>query len=353
MRQRVEEPAAFDEDSVMAGRERLGDDVGVAELVALFAVDRLESHRKGRQVLNAGLGDKAGDETRIEPAGQQHPNRHVGNQPSPDRLAQPVKHHRAPFLARTGFVLGGAIEGEIPVAGFCLPAVRLDDHQRRRRQLANLGKNGMRGRNHGMERHVVMQRDRIDLCRDAAAGEERRQGGGEAHAAPPNRIVERLDAKTVAAQDEAAGLPFTQGKGEHAVEPSHRPGAPGMPCLQDDLGIAVGEEAISLRRQLVAQFTVIVDAAVEDDLQAQLGIGHWLLRLFRKVNDLQAAVSESHRPVGEQSFRVRAAGRHGVRHGFDRRPRGPRAVERHLATNSTHEKNSGLGGWPAGKPWGG
>ena len=69
--------------------KRLGDEVGVAELVAL---DRRRADSKPmlkvcRPVL-AALGEQADDQARVEPAGEQHADRHVGDLPSLDGEAQ-------------------------------------------------------------------------------------------------------------------------------------------------------------------------------------------------------------------------------------------------------------------------
>ena len=51
-----------------------------------------------------------------------------------------------------------------------------------------------------MEAHVVVQGDRVYAGVDPAAGEQRRQGGGEAQAALQLGVVQRLDAEPVARQ---------------------------------------------------------------------------------------------------------------------------------------------------------
>ena len=53
----------------------------------------------------------------------------------------------------------------------------------RRRQFADLLEHGVWGRHHGMEAHVVMQRDRVQIPADAATGNQCWQRGREAQAA--------------------------------------------------------------------------------------------------------------------------------------------------------------------------
>jgi hypothetical protein len=70
---------------VVVGVETLGDDVGVLELVALHATDRLEADRERRQAVLARLGEQA-RRCRLEstPAGQQAADGHVGDQSAID-----------------------------------------------------------------------------------------------------------------------------------------------------------------------------------------------------------------------------------------------------------------------------
>src|SRR4249920_2048828 len=137
-----------------------------------------------------------------------------------------------------------------------------------------------------------MQRDRIERRVDAAAREQRRQGRGEADEATAFGVIERLDAETVARQHDAAGIALPQRKGEHALEALHAIRAPGVIRFQDDFGVAVGEEAITLALQLRAQLAEIIDAAVESDSEPKLVVGHRLLRGGCQIKDAETPVAE-------------------------------------------------------------
>ena len=63
------------------------------------------------------------------------------------------------------------------------------------------------------------------------------------------------------------------------------------------LGVAFGEEPVTLAAQLASQFTEIVDAAVEDEAKAEFIVDHRLLGGGREVEDAQAAVAEGHRAL--------------------------------------------------------
>ena len=90
--QRVEQLAAADADAVVVGREALGDQVGVGELVALAPADRLEADRERGQAALALLGQQADDQARVQAAGEQDPHGHVGDHAPPDGVAQGLEH---------------------------------------------------------------------------------------------------------------------------------------------------------------------------------------------------------------------------------------------------------------------
>ena len=119
--------------------------------------------------------------------------------------------------------------------------------------------------------------DRIALVvGDVAGPQQGGQRGGEAQ--PPGSVgqVQRLDAEAVAREHEPAAVALGDGEGEHALEALHAALAPVAVALQHDLGVAVGEEAQARGLELGAQLAVVVDAAVEDDRQAQHGVDHRL-----------------------------------------------------------------------------
>ena len=86
--ERGQHPVGADADLVVVGAEALGDDVGVLELVALDAADRLEPDGEGRQAVLAGFGEQPDDEAGVDAAGQQASDRDVGDQAALDRDPQ-------------------------------------------------------------------------------------------------------------------------------------------------------------------------------------------------------------------------------------------------------------------------
>ena len=170
---------------------------------------------------------------------------------------------------------------------------------------------------------------------DLAAGEQRRQGRGEAQPPVGRREVERLDAEAVAAEDDPAGLPLVDREGEHAVEARDEIGAEGVIGLQQHLGIALREERVAARLEFGAEFLVIVDAAVEDDGQPERGVGERLTRCVGQVDDLEAAMAEGDAVVSNDPHAIGPARCEAVGHPFHRHDISDAAVEPHFTRKST------------------
>nr|WP_254127036.1 hypothetical protein [Aquihabitans sp. G128] len=187
----------------------------------------------------------------------------------------------------------------------------------------------------------MVQRHRVDGRVDTAAGEDGRQGRGEAE--PPAHVgqVQRLDPQAVAAEQQAPAVTLGDGEGEHAHQPFDEAVAPLPVGLEQHLGVAVGEEPVALVGQLAAQLRVVVDAAVEGHGQAELGVVHRLLAGGREVDDGQPAVAQRHLPLRPTAPGVGATGHHRVGHGRHRSHVGL-VSGRELSGKATH----GRGDYP-------
>lgn len=204
------------------------------------------------------------------------------------------------------------------------------------RHLADAREDGARRRHDRVPAHVVLQGHPVDGGVDAARGEERGQGGGEAQRPLRLAVVERLDPEPVADEGDAARRAVMEREGEHAVEAGDGVGAPLGPGLEDHLGIARGGEAVAEALEFAAKLGIIVDAAVERDRVAEAGIDEGLGGGVGQVDDLQPAVTEGDAPAHDHSRPVGAARGHDIRHALDARRRRHRAVESHLAADATH-----------------
>ena len=97
-----------DQHAGVVGAEALGDQVGVPELVALVAADRLEADAERLEALLALLGEQPDDQAGVEAAGQQHADRDVGDQPPLDREPQRRRGRRPPSRAATSRLRAGS-----------------------------------------------------------------------------------------------------------------------------------------------------------------------------------------------------------------------------------------------------
>ena len=188
-----------------------------------------------------------------------------------------------------------------------------------------------------MEAHVVVECFKVNAGVDVSRRQQGRQGGGKADAVCILGQVERLDAESVAHEDGASAVALGDDEGEHAVKALDAILAPLVPGLEDHLRVAVGEEAVAGLLQFLAQFRVIVDAAVEDDGETELRVGHGLGRVLGQIDDLETAVPEGGGPPCDDTGTIRAAWGQRPGHCCDggcvRRP----AIKSDFSGYATHE----------------
>ena len=143
-----------------------------------------------------------------------------------------------------------------------------------------------------MEVQVVIEGDGIKGFANVTASHQCGQAGGKAQAFAGTRQVQRFDPEAVAGDEQLLAVTFPDGEGEHAIELGQQVCAPGVVALEQHFGVATGEEAIAEGFQLLAQFRVVVDGAVEHHCQAQIAVDHRLAGSFGQVHDFQAAMAE-------------------------------------------------------------
>src|SRR5262249_26295561 len=147
----------------------------------------------------------------------------------------------------------------------------------------------------------------------------------------------RFAAEPVARQQDAAAVALPDREREHAEKALDAARPPGVVRLEDDLGVALGEEAIALLLERAAQVAEIVDAAVEHDREAERRIEHRLLAGRREVENAQPPVAERDRALREISGSIRPAWRERVCHFLHCREIGIAAVKSNVTTQPAHE----------------
>jgi hypothetical protein len=103
-------------------------------------------------------------------------------------------------------------------------------------------------------------------------------------------IKERLNAETIPAAEKFMAIAVPYCKSKHPVKLLNALRAPTGVCGKNHFRIGVG--AIGIVPQLCPQFSVVIDLAVEHDLQAPIGTTHRLLAGFAEIDDGQPTVTE-------------------------------------------------------------
>ena len=101
--------------------------------------------------------------------------------------------------------------------------------------------------------------------------------------------VQRADAQRVAAQYELLIAHIPQRQRPLTVHALKGPNAPGLPGMQNDLGVARCSKLVAQRLKLGAQFNMVEYFAVEDYPMVLLCIDHRLLSALQ-IDDRQAGM---------------------------------------------------------------
>ncbi|MCY1528629.1 hypothetical protein D9M68_637410 [compost metagenome] len=242
----------------------VGDQVGEFELIAAFAAGILETDGEGGQLLDAGLGQQAHQQAGVHSTGKQDAHFASGTLADTHGLAQAAQQGIAPVLqAEYLFVFAGAVL-QLPPGAIVAIASGIEHHPAGRRQLFHALDQSAWRRHHSMEVEVEVQRLRIQRGVQVATLEQGWQAGGEAQAPIGARQVQGLDAEAVASEKQPLAVALPNGQGKHAVEPGQHVLAPGVPGLEQYLGIPVGKEAVTEALEFDTQLWIVIDGTIED-----------------------------------------------------------------------------------------
>ena len=286
---------------VMLGSDCTGDcpcDIAFVELLLVEAErERMDRRRVG--TLSQGR-DRAG----VDAAGQENPDRNVGDQVPRDAVL-----HDLPELglADRSSVL---VARDAPVRRAPHRAGGLD-----RAPFAGTEQLDPRDGGDGSHDEPVPE-DRpdspaIQTGMFQQAGCQDRPNLGREHQRPlPVRVrvlaeVERLDAERIAGQQEPARLVVPEREREHSAQHPDRVGPPEREQAQHDRGVAARLERLAGLLEVAPQILEVVDLAVEDDrpVVATGAVSHRLIARRRQVDDREATVAQ-HAP---DAVGVRAA----------------------------------------------
>ena len=106
------------------------------------------------------------------------------------------------------------------------------------------------------------------------------------------------------------------GKGEHAPELGHALHAPLLPTVDDDLGIAIGFESVSVLLERRPELAKIVDASIEDNRDGAILVVHRLASA-RWIDDCETSVAERDAGRHEIAFAIWSTMAQAVGHADD------------------------------------
>ena len=185
---------------VVIGPQPLGHAQRVAELVGAAVLG--ERDRERLDGPRGALGHDRRDQARVEPAAEHHAERHVGDHPHVDGLAQQLEQ----LLRVLGKALVRpllAVDVRVPVRVLVDQAAVLPDEDGRRRELVHAREQGARAGDEAVGEEQL-RGERVELRLDEAAGDQRLDLRGEREAVRRLRPVQRLDAHAVAGEHEPA-----------------------------------------------------------------------------------------------------------------------------------------------------
>src|SRR3569623_1462302 len=120
------------------------------------------------------------------------------------------------------------------------------------------------------------------------------------------RVVERLDAETVAREEQRLAVAIPDREGEHAAQALDAAVAPLLPGLHDHLSVVARTKGEAGGDQLRHQLLVVVDFSVEYHHHRAVFIEERLLAAG-KIEDGETAVTEAHARLDMNAGFVRTA----------------------------------------------
>ncbi len=275
---------------VVVGLEPTRHHLGVGPLVEVVL---LEAHRV-RLRLEAERGHLRHDDGGVEPAAQEHPQRHLALQAPFDRPADPLAHLRA-HARHVGALLAHERRGRRPVA-VTLDVSVTPAHPVARRDLLHPRPRRALGR-HVLQHQVLGHGLGVQVGRGGQERQHGVEGRAEGDRVARGRRVERLLAEAVAREEDLALVQVHDGEREHPAQALHHGRAVRRVERGEDLGVAGGPHRVSAPHEVRAQLVMVVDLAVEGHDVAAVGRDH-RLRSVRAVDDRQPCVREPDPALG-------------------------------------------------------
>ena len=272
----------------MFGAKRVGDEARKAGFIPF-----LVARQADREGFDARRGPRRhrGHEAGIDATAEQHADRYVGDQ----LAAHGIGEQRFQFLDQrlVVVIVDGGFWRDAPIAPHLQCATLHAECQRMgRRQLVDALEDATLTR-HVAHHQVAIERRRIDLAGKGRIGHQPLQLRSKTYLIGGRRIEQRFLAAAVAGEKQKLLLVVIKRDGKHAVEMREAIGAPFRIGREQDFGVGLGGELMSLRFQLIAKVEVVVDFPVEHHAQAIALVVHRLMPAGRQVDDGEPALRQS------------------------------------------------------------
>jgi hypothetical protein len=224
-----------------------------------------EAQAEGGEGPSPGARGEDGDEPRVDAAGEEHTERHLGGHAQRDRA-----HERLAGAGDAAIGVGcGTHAGAVPahqrvprppVATRSLGAVPVHEH-RGGRELAERGVGAVLA-GEATVHEVARERRGGGLARDPGQRQQRRRLRGERESTPGRRQEQRLLSGAVARQRQRACGAIPERHREHAVQGLGEVLAPVLVEVGQERRIGSGREVVAVREQLALEGAVVVELAV-------------------------------------------------------------------------------------------
>src|SRR5271157_2016806 len=154
------------------------------------------------------------------------------------------------------------------------------------------------------------------------------------------RVMERADAHTVPTQDQGPAGAVPERDGKLSPRPDEHRFSQVLVKVDPRLGVAVGRQPMSPRQEILPQFGILEQLAVEGNPDRSILVGEWLTAPCQ-IDDRQAPGSQGHPWLDVDLLVIRAPMSDRCRHG-QKSSRGefPAASQVHSACNTAHEVTS-------------
>jgi hypothetical protein len=129
--------------------------------------------------------------------------------------------------------------------------------------------------------------------------------GGEIESAADVAIEEGSDARSIPGKQQSVMMTVPKGNGELSVEVVDEILSVLLIEMNDNLGVGMGIEAVSLPLQFGAQFQIVENFTIEDDLDAFVFVVYRLIASCQ-IDNAESGMGQAYRTLAIVSVAVRA-----------------------------------------------